>query len=84
MDIISIVSGIAIGLVLGGGVVFFFVKKTIEKGNKALIDEAKAEAKVIKERKVIEAKEKFLQLKSEHEKSINAMNQKMNQARWKS
>ena len=80
MDIISIVSGIAIGLILGGGVVFFLVKKTIEKGNQALIDEAKAEAKVIKERKVIEAKEKFLQLKSEHEKGINAKNQKMNQA----
>ena len=77
---ISIVSGIAIGLIIGGAVVFFLVKKTIEKGNQIIIDEAKAEAKVIKERKVIEAKEKFLQLKSEHEKSINAKNQKMNQA----
>lgn len=80
MDIISIVSGIAIGLILGGGVIFFFVKKTIEKGNKALIDEAKAEAKVIKERKVIEAKEKFLQLKSDHEQDVNNKNQKIAQA----
>ncbi len=80
MDIISIVSGIAIGLILGGGVIFFLVKKTIEKGNKSIIDEAKAEAKVIKERKVIEAKEKFLQLKSDHEKDVNNRNQKINQA----
>ena len=80
MDIISIVSGLAIGLVIGGGVVFFLIKRTLEKGNQALIEEAKAEGKVIKERKIIEAKEKFLQLKSEHEKSTNERNSKMQQA----
>lgn len=80
MDIISIVSGIAIGLIVGGGVVFLILKKTLEKGNHALIEEAKAEGKVIKERKIIEAKEKFLQMKSEHEQVINGKNQKMQQA----
>ena len=33
MDIISIVSGVAIGLLAGGGVVFLILKKTLEKGN---------------------------------------------------
>jgi ribonuclease Y len=80
MDVISIGSGLAIGLVIGGGIVFFLIKKTLEKGNKALIEEAKAEGKVLKERKIIDAKEKFLQLKSDHEKLINGKNQKMQQA----
>lgn len=80
MDIVSIVSGVAIGLLVGAGLVFVFIKKTIEKGNQALIDEAKAEGKVLRERKIIEAKEKFLELKSDHEKMINEKNQKMQQA----
>ena len=80
MDIISIVSGVAIGLIIGSGIVFLIIKKSLEKGNKALIDEARAEGKVLKERKIIEAKEKFLQMKSDHEKVINGKNQKMQQA----
>jgi ribonuclease Y len=80
MDIISIGSGLAIGILVGGGIVFLLIKKTLEKGNKALIDEAKAEGKVLRERKIIEAKEKFLQMKTDHEKVINGKNQKMQQA----
>lgn len=80
MDIISLGSGVAIGLLIGGAVVYLLVKKALEKGNNALIDEAKAEGKVIKERKIIEAKEKFLQLKADHETMINGKNQKMQQA----
>ena len=80
MDVISIGSGLAIGLVIGGGIVFLLIKKALEKGNKALVEEAKAEGQVLKERKIIEAKEKFLQLKSDHEKLINGKNQKMQQA----
>ncbi|MFT4752871.1 MAG: ribonuclease Y [Salibacteraceae bacterium] len=80
MDIISIVSGLAIGVLAGGGVVFLILKKTLEKGNHALIEEAKAEGKVLKERKIIEGKEKFFQLKSDHEQVINGKNQKIQQA----
>ena len=80
MDIISIVSGLTTGLILGGGVVFFILKKTLEKGNQTIIEEAKAEGNVIKERRIIEAKERFLQLKSDHEEMINGKNQKMQQA----
>lgn len=80
MDIISLGSGLAIGVIAGGAVVFAFIKKSLEAANKALVEEAKAEGKVIKERKIIEAKEKFLQLKADHEKVINSKNQKIQQA----
>ena len=80
MDYISLGSGIAIGIIVGVGIAFLLIKKALEKGNKAIVEEAKAEGKVLKERKIIEAKEKFLELKAEHEKHVNAKNQKAQQA----
>ena len=64
MDYISLGSGIAMGIILGIGISFLLIKKALEKGNKALVEEAKAEGSVLKERKIIEAKEKFFQLKA--------------------
>ncbi len=80
MDYISLGSGIAMGIILGIGISFLLIKKALEKGNKALVEEAKAEGSVLKERKIIEAKEKFFQLKADHEKVINEKNQKIQQA----
>ena len=42
-----------------------------------IIKEANAEAEVLKKDKILQAKEKFLQLKSEHEKYINEKNQRI-------
>lgn len=48
------------------------------KGKKQkLRREAEAEAEVLKKDKILQAKEKFLQLKSEHEKYINEKNNKL-------
>ena len=80
MDYISLGSGIAIGILFGGGLAFLLLKKALEKSNQALIEEAKAEGEVLRERKIIEAKEKFLQLKADHESVINEKNQKILQA----
>ena len=44
------------------------------------LKEAEAEAEVIKKRKMLEAKEHILQLKTEHEKTVNERNSKMAQA----
>jgi ribonucrease Y len=42
-----------------------------------LLSDAKSQAETIKEKKQLEAKEKFLQLKAEHDKEINNRNQKI-------
>jgi ribonuclease Y len=42
-----------------------------------IIREAEVEAEVLKKDKILQAKERFLQLKSEHEKVINEKNQKI-------
>ena len=57
-----------IGLLAGVGVGYFalsgIVKKNIEKQNEAHIKEAEKQAEVIKQEKILQAKEKFLQLKT--------------------
>jgi ribonuclease Y len=59
----------------GGAVVMFIVNNNLQK-NKAntLLKDAEAQAEIIKKKKELEAKEKFLQLKSDHEKDVNQRN----------
>ncbi len=68
--LIAFATGIGIGLTI--------IKKANEEKAKTIIKEAEAEAEVIKKDKILQAKEKFLQLKAEHEKYINEKNQALN------
>ncbi len=67
---------------LGGGYVFAttVLRKNIEQKSSQLIREAEAESEVMKKDKMLQAKERFLQLKSEHEKSIQARNNEVAQS----
>ncbi len=67
---------------LGGGYVLAttVIRKNIEQKSAQLIREAEAESEVIKKDKMLQAKEKFLQLKTEHEKSIQLRNQEVLQS----
>lgn len=63
---------------VGGGVLSFFVlQRSLKTKSEMIIKEAQAEAEVIKKDKILQAKEKFFQLKTEHEKQINAKNNKL-------
>ncbi|MBN2743651.1 MAG: ribonuclease Y [Marinilabiliaceae bacterium] len=71
---------IVIGLVaflVGGGMAWVIFAKALSARNRKIIQEAETEAEVIKKDKILQAKEKFLHLKTEHEKEINARNAKM-------
>jgi len=65
-------------LLLGIGAAFYLVNKTVRGRSNNLIKEAEGEAEMIKQQKILQAKEKFLQLKEEHEKIINEKNDKLN------
>jgi ribonuclease Y len=65
-------------LLLGIGVAFYLVNKIVRGRSNNLIKEAEGEAEMIKQQKILQAKEKFLQLKEEHEKLINEKNEKLN------
>ena len=85
--IILIVGGILLGAIIG-----FIVAKVLEK-NKAsklirdakrtsasIIKEAKSEGENIKKDKILQAKEKFIELKADHEKVILSRDKKMAEA----
>lgn len=80
--IIAVVVGVGLGIFLGK---LIFAKNTAQKIEEAeqqaqkLIDDAKAKADTLKEKKVLEAKEHFLHLKTEHEKESIARNQKLSE-----
>lgn len=69
-----------IGLAVGAAVAFFMIKNANEGKAATIVAEAEAKAEVIKADKILQAKEKFLQLKSEHEKTINEKNNAVQQA----
>lgn len=74
MDIIIIAVIAAGGLILGALITFLIIKM-VNKGKAAsIIKEAEIKGDVIIKEKNLLAKEKFLQLKAEHEKSINEKN----------
>lgn len=73
MDI-GLIIGVAAGFVAGGSISYLVWDKALQTKKKKIISEGMAEAEVIKKDKILQAKEKFLQLKSEHEKYINDRN----------
>ncbi len=68
--ILTVIAGAAIGIV-----VYMLVTRHIAKGRgEVIIEKAQAEAENIKQQKILQAKEKFIQLRSEHDKAVNAKN----------
>ena len=58
--------------------VYILINRTILKDrSKAIIDKANLEAENIKQQKILQAKERFLQLKSEHEEHVNKKNSEL-------
>src|SRR5690606_6664960 len=86
MDTATIIVGI-LALIIGAVVSYFLAKKSVDKENQILIDNAKRKAEeivndaekegeAIKKEKIFQAKEKFLELKSAHEEAINQRERK--------
>ncbi len=80
MNILIITVVALIGLLLGAIITFLIIKKTNEGKATSIVTDAEAKAEVIKADKILQAKERFLQLKVEHEKVISEKNQNIQQA----
>ena len=65
------------GVLVGGVLAYLVISYNLKKQSNSIITEAKKEAEQIKKDKILQAKEKFIELKSEHEKVINQRNQKL-------
>lgn len=66
-----------VALIIGGGASYFMFNNLAHTKGSVIINEAKKEAEQIKKEKLLQAKEKFLELKSEHEKIINNKNNEL-------
>ena len=72
----------AIVALVVGGVGGYSIFRYILKGKyNEMIDAAKKEAEVVKEKKLLEVKEKFLNKKSELEKEVQAVTRKSSRAK---
>ena len=70
MNLIELLIGASAGFLIGGALAYVIWNRALNSKKARIINEAKAEGEVIKKDKVLQAKEKFLQLKSDHEKYI--------------
>ncbi len=76
MEIAIIVIVAAISAIIAGFAAYMVVKKRSE----GIIKDAEAEGEMIKKEKMLQAKEKFIKLKSDHDRSVNERNQKVAQS----
>ncbi len=83
MDLITIIVGIVallVGIAAGKFLFAANTKKQIEEAEieaKRLIAEAKTTAETLKKEKLLEAKEKFVQMKAEHDREVLERNKKL-------
>lgn len=70
----------AVALILGAICGYFVFRYVIDGKYKALMDAAEKDAQVIKEKKLLEVKEKFLNKKAELEKEVHSRNQRIQQS----
>ena len=74
MDIITILIISVSGIIIGGLITGTILRKAMDRKRDMLLKEAMEKAEMIKKDKILQAKEKFLQLKSEHEKFVHEKN----------
>ena len=77
MEPLTIIIGIVVGLIIGIAVAYLLLNKGMTAKKEAILKEAEVQSESIKKDKIIQAKEKFLSLKEEHENNINAKNRKL-------
>ena len=69
-----------VALVIGGAIGFFIFRKDIKGKYNEMIEAANKEAEVVKEKKLLEVKEKFLNKKAELEKEVQQRNSRIQQS----
>ncbi|MEI7596689.1 MAG: ribonuclease Y [Bacteroidota bacterium] len=77
MDLLTIILVALGGIAVGVAVASTVLKNAITTKSQQVLKEAELEGENIKKEKIFQAKERFLQLKSEHEKKFNERNQAM-------
>ena len=80
MNTIALVATLLASFIVGGAFAYVLFRYILTSKYNKVLNEAKAEAEVIKKNKLLEVKEKFLNKKAELEKEVSLRNQKIQQA----
>ena len=70
---IALIAGVVAGFVIANS----RLNQSSVQAKENLVKEAEVKAESLKQEKILQAKEKFLQLKAEHDKSVNERNQQI-------
>jgi ribonucrease Y len=70
MDIISVLLGGLIGVIAGGGITFALQNTALKARRDKILSEAENQGETLKKEKILQAKEKFLKLKEDHEAAV--------------
>ena len=76
-SITSITIGIVAGILIGGAGVYFLLNNVLKNKREGILEEAEKIGENIKKDKILQAKEKFLALKQDHEKATSEKNKKL-------
>lgn len=77
---VEIIIAAFVALILGGAAGFFIFRYVIKGKYNEMIEAANKEAEVVKEKKLLEVKEKFLNKKAELEKEVQQRNSRIQQS----
>ena len=80
MDVLTIVIITLVTSAVAGYAASKIASKVVRKRGEKIIKEAEAEGEMIKKERILQANEKFIQLKSEHDRAVNERNQKIAQS----
>ena len=69
-----------VALAIGGGIGYAIFRYVLKGQYQEMMDKARKDAEVVKEKKLLEVKEKFLNKKSELEKEVQQRNQRIQQS----
>ena len=80
MDLISIIIGFIVGAIIALAIYIILQRTALKGKSQEIIKSAEIEGEKIKNEKILQAKEKFLSLKSEHDKYVNEKNAQIREA----
>lgn len=80
MGVVLTIVVVLAAFLLGGAIMWFVNERLLNEKTNSILNEATREAEVLKEKKLLEVKEKFLQLKSDLEKQVADNNGRIKQS----
>ncbi len=78
-EIMNVLVASLAGVAVGGGFTWVFFNNILKNKKEGILAEATKEGETIKEKKILQAKEKFLEMKNQHENEVRERNKKLQQ-----